>query len=389
MSSSTQRMSTQSRHYFATLNLKIKSLRAAGHDVIRLDIGSPDMPPPSSVIKTLSRSAARADAHGYGEHSGTPALRRAWAGMYRRLYEVALDPESEVVPLLGSKEGIFHMTQALIEPGDLVLIPDPCYPTYLFATQFTGGEPYSLPLLPERDFLPDLSSIPGEIAWRAKILWLNYPNNPTAATAPLEFFAQAVAFASRHNILLCHDAAYTQVTFNGYQAPSILQIPGAKDVAVEFNTLSKSHNMAGWRVGAAVGNPLALRALYNLKTNLDSGHFLPILETATYAMTSAQGWLAKRNLVYQRRRDLLVEALNTMGLHPRTPEASLYVWSPVPEGWTSMDFATALLEDTHVSITPGVVFGSHGEGYVRISISSPDERLAEALRRITSWWEKI
>jgi LL-diaminopimelate aminotransferase len=237
-------------------------------------------------------------------------------------------------------------------------------------------------LLPENGYLPRLDMIPPGIASRAKILWLNYPNNPTAAVAPLDFFAQAVEFARRYDILICHDAAYSQITFDGYTAPSLLQIPQAMEISIEFNTLSKSHNMAGWRVGAAVGNAIALRSLHKIKTNADSGHFLPILEAATAAMSGDQSWLAERNLVYSRRRDVVLEGLQQLDLAAETPRASLYVWAAVPGGWSSLDFCSAVLEKTRVSLTPGTVFGAHGEGYFRISLTTSEGRIAEAFQRI-------
>ncbi|MEJ2305098.1 MAG: aminotransferase class I/II-fold pyridoxal phosphate-dependent enzyme [Anaerolineales bacterium] len=382
MKTSSNRMRSLAPHFFAGLNACIQELRAAGHDVIRLDVGSPDLPPAAPIIEALAHSAASPDRHGYQPHRGPGALRAAWAQMYARLYGLKLDPETEIVPLLGSKEGIFNLVMACIDPGDLVLIPDPGYVTYTRATLFAGGEPYYLPLLPELGYVPDLDAIPPEILRRARMLWLNYPNNPTAATATLEFFTDAIALGEQHDLLVCHDAAYTQVTYDGYQAPSILQAPGAKAVAVEFNTLSKSHNMAGWRVGAAIGQVQALRSLYTLKTNLDSGHFLPIMEAATAALSGDQGWLRERNAIYQQRRDVVIRALHALGLAARVPRASLYVWSPIPEGWSSMDFAAELLEKAHVSLTPGTVFGAGGEGFVRISLTAPEERLEEAMERL-------
>ena len=267
-------------------------------------------------------------------------------------------------------------------PGDLVLIPDPGYITYTSGTLLAGGTSYSLPILRERGYLPDLAAIPPKVLSQARLLWLNYPNNPTAATAPLEFFAAAVEFARQHGLLVCHDAAYSQVTFEGYRAPSILEVPGAKQVAVEFNSLSKSHNMAGWRVGAAVGNVQALKALYAYKTNADSGHFLPIQQAAIAAMTGDQGWLAVRNEVYRQRRDCVLSTLRAMGLDATIPKASLYVWSPVPVGFTSAQFVSHLLETTGISLTPGTVFGQGGEGFVRIALSSPTEQINAAMQRI-------
>jgi LL-diaminopimelate aminotransferase len=369
-------------HFFAGLNSRIRELQIQDKDVIRLDVGSPDLPPGPEIIEALSRSAAHPDHHGYQPYRGPQELREAWAGMYQRLYQVKLDPESEIMPLMGSKEGIFNLVMASIDPGEVVLIPDPGYLTYDRATLFAGGEPVYLPLLPENDFLPELQNIPEHILKRAKMLWLNYPNNPTAATANLDFFRDAVAFARQHDLLVCHDAAYTQVTYDGYQAPSIMQVPGAKEVAVEFNTLSKSHNMAGWRTGVAVGNSSALQSLYTLKTNVDSGQFLPIMEAATAALTGDQSWLAERNEIYRQRRDLIIEALHASGLNAQVPQGSLYIWFPVPAGWSSEGFTSALLDQAHISLTPGTVFGEHGEGFVRISFTAPLGRLEDAMQRM-------
>lgn len=379
-----QRMQALAPHFFATLSSRVEALQAAGRDVIRLDEGSPDLPPAPPIIAALASAAAAPDAHSYQPHRGPRSLRQAWAEMYRRVYGVALDPESEIIPVIGTKEGIFHLITAFVNPGDGVLIPDPGYITYTRATLFAGGEPITMPLRPENDFLPDLSAIPPDRLRRARLLWLNYPNNPTAAVAPRAFLESAVDFARRNNLLLCHDAAYSQVTFDGYHAFSILEIPGAAEVAVEFNSLSKSHNMAGWRVGALAGNPQALKIFFSLKTNVDSSHFLPILAAATEAMTGDQTWLVQRNETYRQRRDLVIQGLHRLGLMAAVPQASLYVWCPVPAGLTAVDFTTRLLEQAAVSLTPGTVFGAGGEGYVRISLTAPAERLAEAMNRMAA-----
>jgi LL-diaminopimelate aminotransferase len=305
--------------------------------------------------------------------------------MYRRVHGVELDPEREVLPLLGSKEGIFHLGLAFIGPGDAALAPDPGYVTYRRGAAFAGGEVYPVPLLPERDYLPDLDALPPEALRRAKILWLNYPNNPTAAVATRQFFAQAVDFAREHRLLLCHDAAYAQVSFDGGAQPSLLEAPGAKEVAVEFNSLSKSHNMAGWRVGALVGNAQVVSALYRLKTNADSGHFRPVLEAAEAALSGDQGWLQERNRVYQGRRDAVVEGLRGLGWTVRAPKAGLYVWSPLPAGWDCETFVVEALEKAHVSLTPGTVFGPGGAGHIRIALTAPEARLGQAMECLKEW----
>ncbi len=384
-----QRLQRLPVNFFAGLNDRIRALQRAGQDVIRLDIGSPDLPPDPAIIQSLSEAAARPEVHGYQAHQGPLWLRQAWADSYKRLYETELDPEGQILPLLGSKEGIFHLSQALLDPGELVLIPDPGYITYTAGAKFAGAETFSLPLLAENDYLPDLESIPPDIARRARLLWLNYPNNPTGATASREFFEQAIAFARRHELLVCHDAAYTQVAYDGYRPPSLLEIPGASQVAVEFNTLSKSHNMAGWRTGVLAGNAEAVQAVLRLKTQLDSGHFLPILQATAAAMNADQSWLVARNAVYQQRRDLALQMVADLGLQARTPQASLYVWCSIPHGWTSLDFAVQLLEKAAVSLTPGTVFGPHGEGYLRIALTAPLDRMAAAAERLQNWLPRL
>jgi LL-diaminopimelate aminotransferase len=388
MKTATQRMGQLAPQYFAALQNKVADLQAAGYDVVRLDVGSPDMPPAPHIIEALIHSASQPDAHGYISHQGPRFLRSAWAELYRRQFGVDLDVDAEIVPLLGSKEGIFHLSQALLEPGDVALVPDPGYPTYSIGAHFAGAEAYFIPLLQELGYQPDFQAVPQDILQRSKLLWLNYPANPTAAIAPTGFFAEALEFARRHDLLVCHDAAYSLVTFDGYQAPSILQEPGAKEVALEFNTLSKSYNMAGWRVGVAVGNRAALRSLSVLKTHADSSHFLPILNASVAAMTGDQGWLVKRNQAYAQRRDVVIKALKRMGISVSLPQASLYVWSPIPMGWTSEDFTASVLEEAQLSLTPGTVFGRQGQGYMRITLTASVERVAEGMQRLENWMMK-
>ncbi len=382
------RMAHLSPHFFAALSARLQALQAEGRDIIRLDEGAPDLPPASHILEALYRSAARPDAHSYQPHRGPRALREAWAGLYRREYGVELSPEDEIIPLLGSKEGIFHLSLALVEPGDIVLVPDPGYVTYTRGALIAGGQVFTMPLLPEHNDLPDLEAIPAEVLQHTKIMWLNYPNNPTAAVANLEFFSRAVELAHQYGFLLCHDGAYMQVAFDGERPPSLLQAPGAKDVAVEFNTLSKSYNMAGWRTGALLGNAQVARALYTLKTNADSSHFLPIFEASIAALNGDQSWLIERNEIYRQRRDVVVEGLQRMGLSVRIPRASLYVWSPIPPGWKCVDFVSAALEQAGVSLTPGTVFGAGGGGHVRISITAPLERVRQAMQRLEAWLKK-
>jgi LL-diaminopimelate aminotransferase len=369
-------------YIFARLGNRIRELTAEGKDVIRLDIGSPDLPPPEALIEVMYTSARNPGHHGYAGYNGTPELRQAVATYYQRRFGVALDPGKEIVALIGSKEGIANVALAFVDPGQYVLVPDPGYPTYTMGTLLAGGVPYRLPLLAENGFLPDLGAIPEDVARGAGILWLNYPNNPTGATAPLSFFEEAVAFARRYELLICHDNPYCDVTFEGYVAPSLLEVPGAKEVALEFNSLSKTYNMAGWRVGMAVGNAKAVEALSRTKTNIDSGIFLPVQDAAVAALVGDQSWLAERNEIYRQRRDLILAALGELGVEAGKPRASLYVWARTPAGLGSEALANLLLEEAGVSLVPGTVFGPGGEGWIRISLGMDTGRIREATERL-------
>jgi LL-diaminopimelate aminotransferase len=384
-----KRMDNFKVHFFAQVAVKILRMQSEGLKVIRLDEGSPDLPPTQEIINELTRSANEPTSHSYQPHKGNQELRQAWASMYQRLYRIELNPEKEILPLIGSKEGVFHFPLAFINPGDVVLIPDPGYITYTRGAIHAEGVPYYLPLKPENGYLPDLDLIPKEILRKARIMWLNYPNNPTSATASLDFFYRVIDFARRNHILVCHDAAYCQITYDHYPSPSILQVEGALTTAVEFNTLSKSHNMAGWRAGVIVGNREAIAAFFPIKTNIDSGHFLPVMQAATVAMTGDQKWIKERNEVYRKRRDILVQALHKNGLMAQVPSASLYIWCPIFPGWTSETFAIELLEKAQVSLTPGTVFGANGEGYVRISLTAPDDQIKEAADRLDKIFNEL
>ncbi len=368
---------------FVVIAQKVRELQARGVDVIRMDIGAPDMPPPPRVIEALYEMAQRPDVHRYPGYRGTPELKQAFAEYYERRFGVILDPEKEVLPLLGSKEGLHHLTQAFVNPGDVVLVPDPGYITYQTATLLAGGVIYPMPLKEEQGFLPDLDKIPTDVARKAKLLWLNYPNNPTGAVADLAFFERAVAFARRWDILLCHDAPYTEVTFDGYRAPSMLEVPGAREVAVEFNSLSKAYNMAGWRVGVALGNAAAVAALLRMKSNVDSGIFLPIQHAAAVALREVgTSWIEERNREYARRRDLILGTLSDVGMKAHKPLGSLYVWARVPKGMSGDALADALLHQTGVSWAAGSMYGKEGRMYVRISLGVPTSRVAEAMNRV-------
>lgn len=380
------RVSQIQPYFFANLGETINQLKQSGLDIIRLDMGSPDMPPKDFIIESLVESARRPDMHGYGQSGGSDSLRNAFATYYFKRFGINLDPDREVLGLIGSKEGLFNLSQVIMNRSDLVLLPDPGYPVYEVGTVITQAERYYMPLLAKNNFLPDLDEIPEKIAKRAKLMWLNYPNNPTGAVAPCEFFEEVIAFAKRYQIIIAHDAPYVDVCFDEYRAPSILQVPGAKDVCVEFNSLSKTYNMAGWRVGVAVGNPDIIRLLSVYKSQLDSSHFKPIMKAAETALLGDQRWIDERNMVYQKRRDVVVKTLREIGFEFEDPKASLYVWAKIPLPCDDcIAFCSDLLHDTGVSITPGVVYGPSGAGYVRISLVTPIEGLVEAMRRLENW----
>ena len=370
-------------YHFAAYARKIAELRAAGVDVISLSMGDPDLPTPPEVLDALDAAARDQTNQRYPDYAGMPELRRAIVEWMERRFGVTLDAGREVLPLIGSKEGLAHLPLAVINPGDVALMPDPCYPVYPTAVALAGGESYPLPLAPEHGWLPDLAAIPVDVLARAKTLWLNYPNNPTGAVAPLEFFEQAVDFARRHDLLIVNDMAYADVAYDGYRPPSMLQVPGAKDVTVELYSLSKAYNMAGFRIGMLVGNAEAVEGMTRLKSNIDTGIFKPIQVAAVRALALPGSWIAARNAIYQRRRDTLAAACRELGMTVETPRASLYLWPRIPEGAaSSAAFALDLLERTGVAVTPGTNFGSRGEGYVRISLTVPDARLDEAVARL-------
>jgi LL-diaminopimelate aminotransferase len=373
-------------YFFADLGKRIAVLKSKGVDVISLDMGSPDLPPADFIIDTLVQQARRDDTHRYTPYGGTTAYRKAIAEYYYNRFRVELDPTQELLGLLGSKEGLFHLSQVMLNPGDLSIIPDPGYPTYASGALMAGAEIYPLPLVEENSYLPDLDAIPTEIRKRAKLLWLNYPNNPTGAVAPISFFEKAVEFAHTNHILLAHDAPYTDVCFGDYKAPSLLQVDGAKEVAVEFNSLSKAYNMGGWRLGMVVGNPQVIGYMHTYKTQVDTSHFQPMLDAGITALTGDQSWIVDRNQVYQERRDIVVEGLRNAGFKAPAPAATIYVWAKLPQQYPdSVQYCNRLLEETGVSTTPGAVYGSNGEGYIRLSLGIPADRIREAMNRIIDW----
>ena len=372
-------------YLFVEISKKIAEKKAKGEDVISFGIGDPDIPTPAHIIDRLCQAAQDPVNHRYPESDSLPELRQAVAEWYEKRFGVALDPDKEVLPLIGAKEGIAHIALCFIDPGDIALVPDPGYPVYSIGTLLTGGEPYYLPLTEENNFLPDLGAIPEPIAKKAKLLWLNYPNNPTGAVADLNFFNRAVEFARQHDLAICHDGPYTEVAFDGYQPVSFMQADGAKEVGVEFHSLSKSYNMTGWRIGMVVGNATMIDALTIVKSNLDSGIPQAIQYAAIEALLGPQDCIQEHNAIYQRRRDLVVEMLNDIGLETRPPKASLYVWAKVPAGYTSVELATDLLEQVGVVVTPGIGYGKFGENYVRLSLTIPDAGLVKGLSRLAEW----
>lgn len=369
-------------YLFADLDRKQQELQAKGVDVINLGVGDPDLPTPPHIIDALMEGATDPRNHRYPPYGGTQEFKAAVAAWYRRRFGVTLDPDTEVLALIGSKEGLAHLPWAMLNPGDVALVPDPGYPVYRSATILADGVPLAVPLTREGSFIPDLRAIPVDVAQKAKLFFLNYPNNPTAATATREFFTEAVAFARHHNILLAHDNSYSEITYDGYRPPSILEADGAKGVAVEFHSLSKTYCMTGWRVGFVVGNPDAVSVLGRMKTNLDSGVFRAVQHAGTAALSGPQEIVADRLRVYQSRRDRAVRTLRSIGWDAPAIKATFYIWIPVPDGSASTQFAAAVLERTGVVITPGVGYGARGEGYVRLSLTIPDARLDEALGRL-------
>lgn len=369
-------------YLFASLDRRIAEARDRGIDVISFAIGDPDQPTPANVIEAGAAALHDPANHRYPSYYGLADLRRAIAGYYRRRFAVDLDPESQVLPLIGSKEGIGNLATAFVDPGDVVLVPDPGYPVYATSAILAGGRPVPLRLPESRGFQPDLAQVsPGDAA-AAKILWLNYPNNPTAAIAGDGTFAAAVEFCRANNLLLAHDAAYVDVTYDGYVAPSVLQTPGATEVALEFGSLSKTYNMTGWRVGWAVGSPVAVEALGRVKTNIDSGIFNAIQRAGIEALEGPQEAVAANRAVYRRRRDILVDALNSSGWTLVPPKGAIYLWVPTPGGESSASFADFLLEEAGCVVAPGIGYGAGGEGFVRFSLTIDDARLEEGAERI-------
>jgi LL-diaminopimelate aminotransferase len=377
-----ERVSNLPPYLFARIEKLIEEKKAEGVDVISLGIGDPDQPTPEHICAEAARQLQNPANHQYPSSAGMFAFREAVAGWYARRFGVTLEPGSEVVSLIGSKEGIAHIAWCFVNPGDVVLVPDPGYPVYAGGTILAGGEPFALPLLPENGFLPRLEDVPTAVARRAKIIFLNYPHNPTAAVADRDFFRQAVAFAREFDLLVCHDAAYVDIAYDGYRPPSFLEVPGAREVGIEFGSVSKPYNMTGWRCGWAAGNREAVEVLARLKSNIDSGVFQVIQYAAMAGLTGPQDCLDRTNALYRERRDLAVAALKEMGWRVEPPRATFYLWLPVPAGFTAESFAEALIEQAGVVVTPGTGYGKYGAGFFRISLTLSTERLREALERM-------
>lgn len=370
-------------YLFAEIDRKRDELVAKGVDIINMGVGDPDRPTPDHIVQAMHSAIDDPTTHNYPPYQGTKDFREAvvqW--MERRFGVTGLNPNTEVVSSIGSKEAIHNTFLAFVEPGDYTLIPDPGYPVYRTSTIFAGGEFYTMPLLPNNGFLPDLDAIPQEVARKAKLLWINYPNNPTGALATLEFFEKLVAYCQQYDILLCHDHAYSEMAYDGYKPPSVLQVAGAKDVAIEFHSLSKSYNMTGWRVGFVVGNAQGIKGLGQVKTNVDSGVFKAIQSCAIAAYSTTEADLQALMSVYQKRRDIIVKGLQSLGFPIEPPKATLYIWVQVPEGYTSTQFVTLLLDKCGIIVPPGNGYGEAGEGFFRIALTVPDERMHEAIQRM-------
>ncbi|PKM45534.1 MAG: LL-diaminopimelate aminotransferase [Firmicutes bacterium HGW-Firmicutes-8] len=369
-------------YLFARIEKVIEQAKAEGVDVISLGIGDPDRPTPDHIIDKLCEQAHNPANHRYPSSVGMISYREAVAHYYKNRFGVELDPKIEAVTLIGSKEGIAHISFCYLDPGDVALIPDPGYPVYGIGALLSGAESFVMPLKAENGFLPDLDAIPAEIARRAKLMFINYPNNPTGAVADDSFYHKVIAFAREYDIIVCHDAAYQDITFDGYCPPSFMEYPGAKEVGIEFGSCSKSYNMTGWRLGWAVGNPRVIEALGRIKSNIDSGCFQAVQYAGIAALTGPQECTCEMSEVYRERRDIIINGLNHIGWNLAKPKAAIYIWVPVPKGYTSISFAEYIFKKTGVVITPGNGYGEYGEGYFRIALTVEKERMIEAIDRI-------
>ena len=372
-------------YLFVEISRKIARKKAEGMNVVSFGIGDPDLATPRRIIETLREAAIDLPNHRYPETDGLPEFRKAFASWCHRRFDVSLDPDKEVLPLIGAKEGIGHVALGILDPGDIALVPDPGYPVYSAGTWFAGGECHWMPLKEENGWMPDLGAIPEDVARKAKVMWLNYPNNPTGSVASEQYFKSVVDFASFHNIAVLHDASYSEVAYNGYKPLSFLQVPGAKEVGLEFHSLSKSYNMTGWRIGVAVGNSSIINSLMVVKSNLDSGIPNAIQYMGIEALSTLDDEIDARNFIYQGRRDKVVTTIKSIGLEVSTPKAGLYIWARIPSGYTSAEFADLLLEEKNVVVTAGNGYGPSGEGYIRFSLTISDDDLTEGVKRLEGW----
>lgn len=377
-----QRIANLPPYLFAEIDRKKEAKQAQGIDVISLGIGDPDTPTPEHIVDAMARAIRNPKNHQYPSYPGSKAYRHAAATWMMNRFGVKVDPDTETLALIGSKEGIAHLFPAFVDPGEYTLVPGCGYPVYHTGGILSGGLTHWMPMTAENGFLADFESTPADVLARAKMMFLSYPNNPTSAIATPEYFDRAIAFAREHDLLLVHDNAYSEIAFDGYRAPSLLERPGAKDVAIELFSCSKAYNMTGWRVAFAVGNPEAIKAFATVKSNIDSGVFTAVQDAAIEALTGPQDSIVELNALYQRRRDLVMEALDTIGLEAATPKATIYIWARVPERFTSASFAAKVLDEANVIVAPGSSYGPSGEGYIRISLTTPDARLEEAIERI-------
>ncbi len=377
-----QRLQQLPPYLFVEIDKAKRKARQEGRDIIDLGIGDPDQPTPDFIIESLYSASKVPANHKYALDVGMPALRQSIAEWYNKRFDITLDPDGEVLPLIGSKEGIAHFPLGFINPGDVTLVPDPCYPPYKGGTIFAGGTPYLLPLRRENNFLPDLASIPADVLKKAKILYINYPNNPTGAVCDEKFYKSVVVFAKKHNLIVISDLAYSEMAYDGYKPMSFLQVEGARDVGIAFHSHSKTYNMTGWRIGWACGNRNLVAGLAKVKSNIDSGVFSAIQVAGTTALDSDQAHVTAMCALYQERRDVLVNGLNSLGWKVNKPKATFYIWAPIPQGTTSIEFAARLLDKANLVVTPGVGFGPAGEGYVRFALTVDKKRLEEALQRL-------
>jgi LL-diaminopimelate aminotransferase len=377
-----QRLTALPPYLFAELDRRKAALKAKGVDIIDLGVGDPDLPTPSRIVERMREAVLNPQNHRYPSYEGLREFREAVSRWYERRFQVHAEPDGEIIALIGSKEGIAHIPLAFINPGSYSLVPSPGYPVYHAGTVFAGGQSFFMPLAEERGFLPDLSGVPPEVAEQATLMFINYPNNPTAAVADREFFARVVEFARRYHLIVCHDAAYSEISFDNYTPPSFLEVDGAKAVGVEFHSLSKTYNMTGWRLGFAVGNREILAGLGKAKTNIDSGVFQAIQRAGIEALEGDQSDVEQMRAIYQRRRDVMVRGLHAMGLEVTPPQATFYLWVKVTPGHDSVSFASLVLNETGVVVTPGSGFGAAGEGYVRLALTVTESRLEEAVERL-------